>query len=85
MFYIIFVNRGKRKGKPLQTRYKGENYGKRFGILRIFCIFFTGILALIARTGAANVAAKKEKRIYEVLAVIGIAAAIAIGLARKVL
>ena len=55
------------------------------GFFGFFVSFLTGILALIARTGAANVATKKEERIYEVLAVVGIAAAIAIGLAHKVL
>lgn len=55
------------------------------GFFGFFVSFLTGILTLIARTGAANVATKKEKRIYEVLAVVGIAAAIAIGLAHKVL
>ena len=53
-------------------------------VLEFFGFFvssLTGGLALIARTGAANVATKKEKRIYEVLIVAGFAVAIIIGLA----
>ena len=55
------------------------------GLFGFLVASVVGGLAFVARTGAANVATDKEKRIYEILAVVGLAVAIAIGVAMKVL